>query len=183
MYGTVKEFCEWRLFITVLGDTETDGRKQLVNVALEDGRIYGLGQQTLYNGLWHGSGENGRGQLWERRVKEQRIISTYKAIKMLFVTMSVYVYVFEPVRWNCILYRRYSNMFCTNSCFPLNIPILHSNPNLPPKSWYKQPKNYIGLTKGWMMIQTWWSQGGLWYLWRYKGFYKQVTYGAPVWST
>jgi len=33
-----------------------------------------------------------------------------------------------------------------------------------------QPKNYNGLMKGWTMIQTW-SQGGLWYLWRYKGFY------------
>jgi len=147
MCGTVKECCEWRLFITMLGDMDRDGRKQLVNAALEDGWIYGLGQQTLYNGLWHGSGENGRGQLWERRVKEQRIISTYKAITMLFVTMSVYVYVFEPVWFNCILNRRYSNMFCTNSCFPLNIPILYSNSNLPPKSWYKQPKNYIGLLK------------------------------------
>lgn len=119
IYGTMTECCKWRLFITVLGDMNRDGRKQMVNVALEDGQIYGLGQQTLYNSLWHGSG-----QLWEGRVKEQRIISTYKAIKMLFVTMSVYVCAFEPVRLNCILNRRYSNMFCTNSCFPLNIPIL-----------------------------------------------------------
>jgi len=93
---------------------------------------------------------------------------------MLLATMSVYVYVFEPVTWNCILNRRHYNTFCTNSCFPLNIPILYSNPNFPPKSRYKQPKNFIGLMKGWLMIQTWWSQRGLWYLWRYKGFYKKV---------
>jgi len=39
MYGTVTECCEWRLFITVLGVMDRDERKQLVNVALEDGQI------------------------------------------------------------------------------------------------------------------------------------------------
>jgi len=54
MYGTVTEWCEWRLFITVLGDMGRDGRKQLVNVALEDSQdsrhfitVYDMGQEKM----------------------------------------------------------------------------------------------------------------------------------------
>ena len=77
---------------------------------------------------------------------------------MLLATMSVYVYVFEPVRWNCILNRRHSSKFCTNSYCPLNIPILYSKPNLPPKSWYrlgeaKEDYGICGDTKG--SIRKW----------------------------